>query len=486
MKLLSGLKRLWPSSLAGQLTLAILLCLIVAQLISLLALGGVYRRQIYNASEGQMLRRMIVLTQILEEAPQQDRKRILRVAGSGFSRFWLDNKPGIHRPDARGTYGYKIGLRLVNALGYEYRGRIQVHIERNPGPKRFDKSSGKHGRPHGMSGWSPRHEQYASSEWWHFEFWRPDPPPQVELGVAIQLDDGSWLNLKSRVPAIPSLFLRQAVISIGITGLLVSLTLLLLVRRITRPMRRLTKAVELLGRGGIVESLPEEGPADIRSTVRAFNEMNGRLQRFVADRTEMLAALSHDLRTPITTLRLRIELMDPSPDRDRLLATLEEMHQMAEASLTFARESAAREDTVKVNLDALIDSICEDLIDIGMPVTYKSASPIILNCRQNSLKRAVRNLIENAVKYGEKATVRLRHDDNKIKITVRDQGPGIPEADIKQVFEPFVRLEKSRSRATGGIGLGLSIARTIIHSHGGEIKMRNIHPGLEVSIILPC
>ncbi len=484
MKWFGWIKRLWPSSLVGQIILAILICLIVAQVISLYALGGVYRKQFYNASEGQMLHRMVVLTQLLEDAPPQDRLRILKVAGSGFTRFWLDTKPATRGDEHNNGYGFRLARRLENALGYEYKGNVKVNIEIDRDDWGDDH---RHIRHRAMRQQTEGYgtQQYGESEWWHIEFWKPRPPAKVELDVAIRLPDGYWLNLKGRAPTIPSLFLRQAVVSMMITGLFLVLTLFFLVRRITRPLRNLTKAAELLGRGGIVDPLPEEGPADLKSTVRAFNDMNDRLQRFVADRTQMLAALSHDLRTPITTLRLRIELMEPSQDRDRLLATLEEMHQMAEASLTFARESASREDTVRVNLDALIDSICEDLVDIGMPVKYESLKPIVISCRQNSLKRALRNLIENGVKYGDEVDVSLRAEKGQTVISIKDKGPGIPEEEMKQVFEPFVRLEKSRNRTTGGIGLGLSIARTIIHAHGGEIKMTNLEQGLEVEVVLP-
>ena len=483
MKRFAWIKRFWPSSLTGQIILVILVCLIVAQVISLYALGGVYRKQFYNASEGQMLRRMVVLTQLLEDAQPHDRSRILKVAGSGFTRFWLDTRPATRNEEQSG-YGFRLKRRLENALGYEYKGQVKVNIEIDRDHWRDDDRPTPHEVMKGRAG-RYNGQQYAESEWWHIEFWKPRPPAKVELDVAIRLPDGYWLNLKGRAPTIPALFLRQAVVSMMITGLFLVLTLFFLVRRMTRPLRNLTTAAELLGRGGVVDPLPEEGPADLKSTVRAFNDMNDRLQRFVADRTQMLAALSHDLRTPITTLRLRIELMESCKDRDRLLATLEEMHQMAEASLTFARESASREDTARVNLDALVDSICEDLVEIGMPVKYAPSKPVVISCRQNSLKRALRNLIENGVKYGDEVDVSLRAEKGQTIISIKDKGPGIPEDEMKQVFEPFVRLEKSRNRTTGGVGLGLSIARTIVHAHGGEIKLINLKSGLEVQVVLP-
>ena len=229
--------------------------------------------------------------------------------------------------------------------------------------------------------------------------------------------------------------------------------------------------------------------------IRAFNQMNERLQRFVADRTRMLAALSHDLRTPITTMRLRVELMEPGPDTDQLLATLEEMQQMSEATLAFMRQASDNEPTRPVDLNALLDSLCEDLQDIGMDVHFQTdsyqnsdvqnSSEVIVHCRLVSLKRAIRNLIENAVKYGTSAHICMVAHNGEVEIQIQDEGDGIPDAMMERMFEPFVRMEESRNRETGGIGLGMSIARNIIHSHGGEIKLENNDRGLMVRIKLP-
>ena len=201
--------------------------------------------------------------------------------------------------------------------------------------------------------------------------------------------------------------------------------------------------------------------------------MRERLQRFVDDRTGMLAAISHDLRTPITSLRLRAELLDDEEARQKILATLEDMEHMTEATLAFAREEAAPEDTRRVDLAALIGSLCADLADIGMDAVFADVAPAPYACRPVALKRAIRNLVENAVAYGSRARIRLEDGDNNITIVIDDDGSGIAEADFERVFAPFVRLEDSRSRETGGIGLGMAIARSIIRSHGGDIILAN-------------
>jgi signal transduction histidine kinase len=266
----------------------------------------------------------------------------------------------------------------------------------------------------------------------------------------------------------------------------ISLIVALMIRRMTRPMADLAAAAERLGRGEAVPPVPERGPEDVRQTTRAFNRMHGRLQRFVQDRTRMLAAISHDLRTPLTSLRLRAEFVDDEETRTKILETLEEMERMTEATLAFAREEARREDTRTVDLAALVESLCEDLRDLDMDVTYSGPPSLLYPCRSVSVKRALRNLIENAVIYGERARVTLARADQELSIAIEDDGPGIPEADFERVFAPFVRLEESRSQETGGIGLGMAIARSIVRGHGGDITLANRpEGGLRVTIHLP-
>jgi signal transduction histidine kinase len=200
----------------------------------------------------------------------------------------------------------------------------------------------------------------------------------------------------------------------------------------------------------------------------------------------MLAAISHDLRTPITTLRLRAEFVDDEEARAKILETLDEMQRMIEATLAFAREEAAAEDTRTVDLAALVESLVADLVDLGHEVAFSGPERLAYACRPIGLKRAVRNLIENAIAYGERARVKLEPGALAVRIVIDDDGPGIPEADFERVFAPFVRLEESRSRETGGIGLGMAIARSIVRGHGGDIELANREEGgLKVVISLP-
>ncbi|QQA44960.1 HAMP domain-containing protein [Pelagovum pacificum] len=259
----------------------------------------------------------------------------------------------------------------------------------------------------------------------------------------------------------------------------------LTIRRLARPLRDLTKAAETLGRGEAVAPLAERGPEDIRRMTIAFNSMQERLHRFVADRTRMLGAIGHDLRTPLTTLRLRAELVEDAELQERMLDTISEMQVMTESTLSIAQQETNTEPTRSIDLSALVESVCDDLAELGHPVRFHPSDRLTYRCRPEGLRRVIRNLVENAVRYAGAAEVRLISDPRSVTIFVDDDGPGIPLELSEEVFAPFFRLEESRSRETGGTGLGLSIARAIARQHGGDIHLSPRDPGLRAAIVLP-
>jgi signal transduction histidine kinase len=229
-----------------------------------------------------------------------------------------------------------------------------------------------------------------------------------------------------------------------------------------------------------------QGPAEVRTTVEAFNAMQVRLSRFIGDRTRMVAAISHDLRTPITSLRLRAEFIEEDELKRDVVRTLDEMQAMTDATLAFAREEGVGEETRSMDLAALIEGMVEDQVELGHEVTYSGPERLAWRCRPVSLKRAIGNLVENSVRYAGAAQVRLSQVGSEVIISVEDSGPGIPDERLDDVFEPFVRVENSRSRDTGGVGLGLSIARSIIRAHGGELTLANRQEGgLRATATLP-
>ncbi len=364
-------------------------------------------------------------------------------------------------------------------------GRNVADVQIGLGSKRW-KKWGEHKHEHKAS--DDRH----SHDWSNHEhddhddddkhFWEEHPV----LVLAMRLGPDRWLNATSVIKPQEPFFQWPTLLSVGLAALILSALIVVTVNRITQSLGGLASAAERFGRGEDTEPLAVRGPEDIRGTIRAFNLMRDRLDRFVRDRTQMLAAISHDLRTPIAALRVRAELIESSDTRARILATLDEMQRMTEATLAFAREDADQEETRLVDLHALIESVCDDLSDAGAEVEYRGLGRTTYRCRSTSLGRALRNVIENAVRYGERARVTLTEDNDSLRIQIEDDGPGIAESDRERVFEAFVRLESSRSRETGGVGLGLAIARTIVHRHGGEIVLHNREQGgLRVTVALP-
>ena len=241
------------------------------------------------------------------------------------------------------------------------------------------------------------------------------------------------------------------------------------------------------GAGGVPPKLAPSGPGEIRRTIAAFNTMSERLHRFVADRTRMLAAISHDLRSPLTSLRLRAEFItDDADNKQKILNILDEMERITEATLAFARDDMAGGALEDADVAQLCSDVVEELSDQGFDASCETSGAAILNCQPTALKRAIRNLAENAAKYGGQARLGVLKSADALTITVEDDGPGIPEADFDQVFEPFTRLETSRSQETGGVGLGMAIARNIVRAHGGDISLQNLTPrGLRVQVTLP-
>jgi signal transduction histidine kinase len=294
-----------------------------------------------------------------------------------------------------------------------------------------------------------------------------------DLQVAMPLSDGQWLSFTTGLPDTGPAFSRQFLISMAVMAIIILGVSIWVVRRVTAPLASLAAAAERLGRDVTAPPLPETGTIETRQASRAFNDMQVRLRNLIENRTRLLAAISHDLRTPLTLLRLRAESIEDQQERDKILSTIAEMDSMIEATLKFARDEAMAEPPRPTDLTALLQSIADDMSDAGLPTTMKPAEPIVCECRPAALKRALTNLIENAVKYGKSAHVAINLTRKAIEITIDDEGPGIPESELSRVFEPFYRVEGSRSRETGGVGLGLAIAQSIVQSHGGELVLSN-------------
>jgi signal transduction histidine kinase len=306
------------------------------------------------------------------------------------------------------------------------------------------------------------------------------------LQVALQLDDESWLNFEAPFVEAPGLLTPSFVALFVLVGIVTVGLSIWSVKRLTAPLEVLARAADELGRDVHAAPLAEQGARELRQAAHAFNLMQARLQRFVQDRLQMTAAISHDLRTPITRLRLRAEFVEDEEQRRRMLADLDAMEAMIDATLAFARQDSSREAPANVDLVSLVEDLCEDRPDVTWHLGAGVESRLPFVCRPIAIRRCLANLVDNAVKYGRRADVRLEESKEGVTITVDDEGPGIPAADQERAFAPFVRLDTSRNAETGGVGLGLAIARGIARAHGGEVSLSNrAAGGLRAAITLP-
>ncbi|EPR37646.1 integral membrane sensor signal transduction histidine kinase [Desulfovibrio sp. X2] len=308
------------------------------------------------------------------------------------------------------------------------------------------------------------------------------------FSLAVRMDDGSWALFTRRVPVeTPGIgMLFPMFMDMWWRFVLILLLVLLVVRWVTRPLRVLAQAADEFGTNLAHTPLPEKGPTETRRAIQAFNRMQRRIRQFVEERSRMLAAISHDLKTPVTRLRLRCDLIEPADLQKRFVADLDELRDMLCLSLDFVRSIERGEEEVEVDLNSLLESLRDDYAEIGQSVECAGEALEPLPARPAGLKRCLTNLLDNAVRYGGAASVEIEDQGDNVTIAIRDRGPGIPEKSLPRVFEPFFRVEGSRSPRTGGHGLGLSIARNIALQHGGDIRLRNLpEGGLEALLSLP-
>jgi signal transduction histidine kinase len=290
------------------------------------------------------------------------------------------------------------------------------------------------------------------------------------LSVSIQLTDGSWFNVATPGTRLRSAWWSRVFVPIIVTTIIVLFLTFWAIRRSAKPLALFAQAAERLGRDVNAPPMPEDGPKEVLSASRAFNEMQRRIQSFIKDRTHMLAAISHDLRTPITRLRLRAELIDDPEQQAKMLADLDQMEQMIAATLSFARDEATDETSVRFDLAAMLQSLADDISDTNGRASYDGPDKLEWTGRPGALKRAFQNLADNAIKYGKRVDIALQRVDKGFVVMFTDDGPGIPEDEYLKVFEPFYRVDPSRNRDTGGVGLGLAVARSVIRAHGGDIS----------------
>ena len=306
--------------------------------------------------------------------------------------------------------------------------------------------------------------------------------------LGVPLDDGTWAVFERRVveEAPGPGMLAPVLTDIWWRFVGIILLVLLVVRWVTHPMRVLAQAADEFGANITRSPLPERGPTETLRAIQAFNRMQRRIMQFMEERNRMLAAISHDLKTPVTRLRLRSDLIEPAELRQRFVDDLDELRDMLALSLDFVRSTEGGEPVAEVDLNFLLESMCDDYAELGHTIHLSGDAFAPVRARPGGLKRCLANLLDNAVRYGGVASITVTDKGDKVAIAICDQGPGIPEASLNRVFEPFFRVESSRNQQTGGHGLGLSIARNIALQHGGDITLANRpEGGLQALLTLP-
>jgi len=464
------MSRFLPKSLFGQTLLILLAGLIISH-----AFGS----WIYTADREQAVRavggfaaaqRIANLTRLVEDAPRASRERIVAALSEPTFRVSLATEaPAITAANHDAPVAPAIKDFLVDQLS--------LGPARQPQVSAAPPAGSVFGARHPMMGRGPM--MHGFGPFGMFGGFR-------DLQVAVPLPDGQWLSFATALPASGPSFSHQFLLSMGVMAFIILAVSIWAVRRVTAPLASLSAAAERLGNDLQAPPMPETGSIEMRQASHAFNTMQARLRGLVENRTRMLAAISHDLRTPLTLLRLRAENVESAAEREKMLATIGEMESMVTATLQFARDEAKAEPRRQTDLTALLASAVDDMADAGLPVSIEPAARVIGACQPAALKRALTNLLDNAVKYGKRARAAIRSTPQAIEITIDDEGPGIPEDELGQVLQPFYRVEASRNPESGGIGLGLAIALSVIQAHSGRLTLSNRpEGGLRASVTLP-
>ena len=437
------MKRLWPVSLSGQFALLVALALLVAQGINF----GLLVRE----------RDQLVLSQIsapaiarLADAIERDRSGLAVERQRGPRQLrrnvFVSDKDPVHADMRQRSDVARRARNALDELGISY---LKVEAAESDAPVIARPDRTGPGRADAGRGGRSR------------------------LLITAQIGPGRWISAAARLPSTDPRFLGWLLVQTLILYGVVLIPVLWLGRKMARPLQALTVAVESFRSAETSTAVAESGPGDVRRLIAAFNGMRTRIAALLDEKDRMLGAIGHDLRTPLASLRVRVEGMEDDDERDRMVGTIEEMNRTLDDILSLARLGRPNEAATKVDLAALLDQVVDDFQMLGAPVTLADADRTTVTIRPTLITRALRNLIDNAVKYGGAAHVRIDRQAGGIAVVIEDDGPGIPDDRIEAMFEPFARMEESRSRETGGTGLGLALAKAIVIEHGGRLTLAN-------------
>ena len=436
MRLNLASARTWGSSLFARMALILLAGLLAAQLASFWLQWDERANVVAQARGLNFSDRLAEAVRTLEEAPDQRPRTAAALEARGLRITLLEDDavyPNVPR------------------------GQIQMSVASRLGSAREIRSSGG-GMMHGAMGRMGENGGAARS-------------------FDVRLRDGQWVRIAETAEAqTPPALPNDVIVSLLVTLAIVVGVVMLAVRQATRPLQNLAQAADALGRDLDAAPLAERGPSETRQAAQAFNRMQARIKRLIDERSRALAAVSHDLRTPLTRLRLRTELIADDTLREQMEADLDAMASMLDSTLDYLRGLHDSETPRLIDIDALAQSLVDDCAVLGKVIACDGRAVAPYRGRLSALRRALQNLVDNAIKYGHGARLRIADSASELHLVVEDDGPGIPEAELARVGEPYYRPDASRSHSTGGVGLGLSIVNDIAHLHGGRLLLAN-RPG---------
>lgn len=446
-------------SLFGRTVLVIVGGLIVAQVLSAVLLFDERSRWFLQGRIGRSSHRIADAANVLDSQPPANREQLAAgFASTDFDLSVLAAQPELPGSDeALAASAATLAEELTLELGRQEPAKVSVRY--NPDA------------PSASRGYDP--------------FETRIPATVIEAALHSR-DGGQWYRVRFKLQADVRSLPDRVIWDMAMQLAILLLLLMIAVRWVTRPLSVLAMAADRLGRNLDEPPIPERGPSEVMRAAQAFNRMQQRLRDLLAQKAQMLAAVSHDLKTPITRLRLRAEMLSDSELRTKISRDLDEMEAMVRATLDLMRGSGTVEPLARTDLLALVESLQADYEDTGREVSVSAGSVAPVELRPQALRRCLSNLIDNGLNYGERVRISVIDAADRVTVQFDDDGPGIPEADLERVFEPFYRVEGSRNRESGGTGLGLSIARAIAAEHAGTIVLSNrAEGGLRVTLTLP-
>ncbi len=461
-------------SLKGQVIAALVVFLAASHLLALFVYvnrSEIARNLLHDAIVAEQI---ALIAKLVGKLPDADRARIIGLLDAPSLRITQTAEPSLGGGAQEGTRPHNLEHLLAALLDLPIEESIRIAFSAEPKPVGLQTIW----RLAPVQGSTPRGDlshvpQQALAE----------IASLGKLRAEVMLGDGSWLHFESPLLSISPFSTWKFGVSLLVGLLSVMLAATWVMVQWTQPLTAFARAAERLGRDIKAPQLSEQGPSEVRAAAKAFNHMQEQLQHMIEDRTQFAAAIAHDLGTPITRLRLRAEEIESEEQRCKILADLAQMQRMIGAALEFARQDVATEPFEPLDLATLLQSLSDDFADMQAEVTLQAPAHIVARLRPHAMRRALTNVVENAIKYGKRAHMQLSETPTGYEIVVDDEGPGIPEEFHGEVFKPFRRLEQGRER---GVGLGLTVARTIVRDHGGDIELSNQRDGgLRVRIVLP-